>query len=469
MQNGSPIKLDRRLLHTFNGIDGATGKYWQSPLSCREVADLARREPRWERALVRQREKGLGEGIDPRDLGQTGWGVIFAGAKEPAVAEALAPLLALRRAQAGRVREARYRELEYRPGDSKTSFLSRHGAVPGPVQPDSIPYYLLLVGDPEQIPFELQYQLDIPYALGRIHFETPEEYARYAESVVAAEGGEVRRQPAATFFAPRNDPQTQASCDNLAAPLAKLFADLLPRWSVRTSLGDDATKAALGAILEGAEAPALLFTAGHGIAYRAFDKRQPSLQGSLLCQDWPGPDRPLAESHYFSAYDIAGSAQAAGLVSFHFSCFGAGTPSRDDFALPGQASRYNAQKSFLSRLPTRLLAHPGGGALAVVGHIDQAWGWLYTDLEGHAPVLSPVFENTLKRLAVGYPLGHAMEFFNLCYTELASDTAEESCRDRPDRDEHLARLWTNRNDARNYVVLGDPAVRLAVAPEDWLR
>ena len=29
----------------------------------------------------------------------------------------------------------------------------------------------------------------------------------------------------------------------------------------------------------------------------------------------------------------------------------------------------------------------------------------------------------------------------------------------------VSRLLTGRNDSRNYAVLGDPAVRLAVAPE----
>jgi hypothetical protein len=466
----------------FNGLDGRTGGYLLPPESPRQLADLARGAT-VDRARARELQawvargegkarRGLKEGLDPGKLDEAGWGVIFPrSADAEPLREALAPLLDLRRAQAGKRQERFFREFAgedgYAEGESKVAFLARHGAGPGPADPERVPYYLLLIGDPEEIPFSFQYQLDVQYAVGRLCFDGLEDYRRYAESVVAAETGGGGRRRRACFFAPANpgDPVTGSTNAHLVQPVAAGVRRDQPGWTVETVLGDEATRGRLGGLLD--EAPAFLFAACHGLGFAAGDPVQRERQGALVCQDWPGPGPArLEREHYFAAEDVGDQARVHGLVAFCFACFGAGTPRWDDFTRAGQGERRALSPgAFLGRLPQRLLSHPRGGALAVVGHVERAWGFSLV-WPGAGPQIS-AFESTLRRLLDGKPVGWAMEIFNQRYAELASDLAAEvealGFGKRLDEG-LLADLWTASHDARNYTIVGDPAVRVAAGP-----
>ena len=154
------------------------------------------------------------------------------------------------------------------------------------------------------------------------------------------------------------------------------------------------------------------------------------------------------------------------MLSFFFACYGAGTPHMDDvhrraFVDPKEI----AQNAFLSKLPQSMLSHPKGGALAVVGHVERAWGYSFM-WEGVGQDLV-TFESTLTRLAEGHPIGSALEFFNSRYAELSTDLTTEidETTAETQNEVKLAGLWTANKDARNYMIIGDPAVRMMAAGE----
>ena len=482
---------DQRLLY-FNGINGATGEYLLAPMDVQTIAAMALGEPidrRLKRDLGYWAERstavtyGAAAGIDLSDLSETGWGVIFPFGPDPKIRAALEPLLSLRKQQANSRKEGRYKEFSgsagYRPGESNRDFLARCGVEASqPADPDrGVPYFLLIVASPEQIPYRFQYQLDVQYAVGRIWFDSLEEYAQYAQSVVDAETRKIRVGRKAAFFGVQNadDPATSLSAMEMVKPLAEklpqlLADDGLKPWKIVSIIGAEAKKDRLARLLGGAETPSVLFTASHGMGFPNGDSRQFAHQGALLCQDWPGPRAgtgPIRPDYYFAGDDIGADANLQGMIAFHFACYGAGTPKMDDFAhLAFRNPVEIAPHAFVASLPKRLLGHQKGGALAVVGHVERAWGYsFYWNRIGRQ---LQTFESALYQVMSGQRLGCAIDYFNSRYaalsTELTSELEEIKFGKEPDND-YLAGTWTAHNDARSYVILGDPAVRLPLIDE----
>ncbi|MGD9147500.1 MAG: hypothetical protein PVI80_18170, partial [Anaerolineae bacterium] len=423
------------------------------------------------------------EGVDPTDLAQAGWGIIFAhedpraGTKVPAIKEALQPLLDLRQSQAGAHFKVYEGEDGYRPNETASRFVARHGArVSDPADPQKVPYYLLILGSPEEIPFHFQYQLDVQYAVGRIDFgDDMDAYANYARSIVTAETEGANRAPRVTFFGVSNpgDRATKLSAEHLVDPLHKQIGERYGgQWQVDAVLREEAKKAKLLRLLGGAETPALLFAACHGIEFpkEAAESRQAKYQGALLCQEWPGPGVHRGEiprDHYLAGDDLGGDADLQGLIAFFFACYSAGTPRFDEYTKQAFLERRQTitERPFVAALPKSMLGL-SKGALAVVGHVERAWGLSYLGDRQSRQIA--VFASAVERLLKGHPIGSAMEFFNGRYaalsTELTAAIQKAERWDTPLDPYELAQMWTANNDARGYIVVGDPAVRLPQNP-----
>ena len=474
----------------FNGINAETGEYLLPPLSPKDLSKIIKKEEvdpevigelkAWTEQVIRAgKHFGLAEGLDAKNLAETGWGVVLPAKTDPAILEALQPLLDWRQGQAAQEDERFFRVYRdadgYSSGQSKNEWLKKHKVGPGPANPKKMPYYLLIVGSPEEIPFSFQNQLDVQYAVGRIHFDTVEAYANYARSVVEAEKGQIKLPRRMGLFGVANpdDPATNMSADQLIEPLMKeLKAEKkLKNWSYDAVLRDKAVRSRLADLLGGKDTPSVLVSATHGMGFSNGSPKQIAHNGALLCQDWPGPRqwrKPIPEDFYFAADHLADDANVFGLIAFFFACYGAGTPMMDEFYKQANLDREPiAPRPFLANLPMRMLSHPKGGALAVLGHVERAWSFSFN--WGNAGPQLEVFKSALQRLMDGYPVGSAFEYFNERYAEVSSDLSvllEEVEGGKKVSDLEVNGMWTANNDARNYVVLGDPAVRLMVAEKD---
>ena len=171
----------------------------------------------------------------------------------------------------------------------------------------------------------------------------------------------------------------------------------------------------LDRILNQGPAPALLFTASHGVGYPKDHPHQRDFQGALVTQEWsyllssPNPD-----DHLFAATDIQANANLHGMIAFHFACYGLGTPRFNNFKYQDGEAKLT-EVPFVARLPQKLLSHSNGGALAVIGHVDRAWS---SSFKNKTVKQWSVFQSALTCLMKGRPVGYAMEYFNQEYAEL---------------------------------------------------
>jgi hypothetical protein len=420
------------------------------------------------------------------NLADTGWGVIFPtySTSDPdkekkdrqveAIREALRELLEHRRSQASQRREEYYREFSgmaagYRAGETAYDWLKRQGARIAQTDPQRVPHHLLIVGDPEGIPFEFQYELDVQYSVGRIAFDELEDYARYARSVVTAERNVAALPRKAVVFGPRHmgDIATTRAQPGLQRMVETLASDH-PDWSPNGLLGDTATKAELGRLLGGPDTPSLLWVVAHGMGYQNGKEGQLLHQGAIVCADWPGPspNKPLTSDMFFSGEDLSDQSRLLGLVVYLSSHYSAGTPRYNDFpevySVIGSGT-YKRQEiaphSFIADLPKRLLSRPLGGALAVIGHVERPWTTSYGEMSGDPQL------GIMKRLMQGYTVGASLEIYNQLYAfysgQLSGDLREIVLYGKkPDPD--MSSLALETISSRNWIILGDPAVCLNV-------
>lgn len=477
---------DRKII--TNGISGVTGEYDVAPITVQDLARAIKGVPAADTApahivsrgqKLRQKSfaRGLPWGVEPDDLTRAGWGIVFHKDEVPAVRQALRPLIEHRRAQIGD--DARVKELAYFPGEDANAWLARQEVSWSNVEPTKVPYYLLWVGPPERVPFEVTHEIDSDYCVGLIDFATPEEYAAYGAGVIAYEtASAVRNTREAVFFGTRHafDEATQLSADWLVTPLAEgtpasgttpAEGPIATRLGFRhrTLLGPAATREALLQLLDGAQAtPSFLFTASHGMVWPSGDARQLAAQGALLCQDWPGFGS-VAPAQFVSGADVPDGARVHGMITFHFACFGGGTPAEDLYVFErGQTPPRIAPKPFTAALPRRLLAHPGGSALACIAHVERAWGSSITGIAASPQIRQ--FQRAVAQILVGKPVGIAVQEFNdmsATLSDVLSGLLGKAFQGSPIDDLTLANTWMQRNDAGGFVLLGDPAVRLRVA------
>jgi hypothetical protein len=473
MSSPAPIDSDIPINPLPNGVDWTTG----AVLPAITGDDLKHVDE--DSATVRNRRSTeasfalADDEADPNNLADAGWGVIFGPTIGDDVRKALASLLTHRQSLAGPLYTEFPGAKAYRAGESVREWLKRHNVGFATVNPAlGVPLYLLIVASPQDIPFEFQYLLDTYWNVGRLYFDDGDaaKYERYARQVVAYEtAATLPHGKRAAIFATANpgDRATGFFHNQVAKPFTLAGAGGPPigqkqGFTIDALLGADASKAQLSELLAGKRPggkPALLLSGSHGVFADATVPDRLDKIGAIVTQQWE-PGERLSADTTFSAPDLAALGSVEGLVHFFFACYSGGCPDFDTYKrLPDGTRKRLLDATMVARLPQTMLAN---GALAVIAHIDRAFACSFQN-ERSGPQTQDM-RNVLSRIMRGFCLGQALDNFNLRWAILSAELSG-LLRDREIdaesvSDDLLASCWLTRDDARNYLLLGDPAVRL---------
>lgn len=347
--------------------------------------------------------------------------------------------------------------------------LSTAGSGIG-TRPVELPKYLLIVGSPREIPWQLQYVLSASRGVGRLDLP-PDGLERYVAALLGGWAGSAADLHKAVLWSVVHDAgDITAVMRNLVArQVHKLLADdndIGPagaRFLDATADPDQATRGALANALA-ADRPALVVSTSHGKTgpLGADDAARAEMLRDLgmpVDQDFKllDPDALLA------------AWQPDGAIWYAHACCSAGSSADSAFAglfaAGGEIERVLSAVAALgdqtAPLPTRLLGAEKP-LRAFLGHVEPTFDWTLKEPGNGQPLTAALCSAIYPGLYLGEPPGLAFErwqgqagAFHRLAAELDARVAEG---EMPGEEALFPRLaW---RDVESTVLLGDPTAAL---------
>jgi len=426
---------------------------------------------------------------DPNDLSKQRWGIVAPdGELGDRLLQVIAPLTAARREQqeghepivfrapAGMSGEAATDWWATKYNDETINFRDR-------------PRYLLILGDANLISWEAQQRFSAGAFTGRLAFKKDSDYEAYIHKLLAYERAAAKsgnQKLRAAFHTVRDGTAATSTGhrglmipsidDALTAHKSGEFpASAVVDLGEASSLSPDDFLRAVST-----RDPMMLFTVSHGLGIdaNATEEERRRLQGAMSF----GPGKKI------TADDVSNRPFVPGGAWFFFACFGAGTPTVSAYhhwlqglkeagmnipqsQIDAVLASLARQESFVAALPQAALANPDG-PVAVMSHVDLAWTFSFQDLGSkkyRASRFQQIFQGVVSHSRVGASFDPLQRVFNEATTDLTTmfDADERARRrnevfaDAKSRSLKKAALWMLRQDVTAYVMLGDPAARVA--------
>ncbi len=421
---------------------------------------------------------------DPNDLPAQRWGVIAPeGERGNALIDAIEELITHRQQQQG----AAPKIYRVPPDmDSVAAMRWKHEVYRAESVPeDERPRYLMVLGDLHEVSLDLQHILSNGSLVGRLHCQETTGFRNYAQKVVARETGELAEKARSLYYTVQDG--TSAVSTGYSRLMEPCF-ELTHKWqeagkidiesNIEIPFNDWGPDEMLDEA--GADIPSVMLSLSHGLGAPRRGWKTPDHQRALQGAISMGMEEPLTADALRETPFLPGGIWMA------VACFAAGTPATSAFypwlsllaehgGNPQQAKMVLKslptadQRPFVAALPQALLANPNG-PLAIIGHMDLAWTFGFTDPTSKKSRASRMF-STLRAALAGGRVGVALDALMRIYRDSNDDlmTQYQLQREAQARGDSgtidpklLGCMWMQRNDLRGYVLLGDPAARLHI-------
>lgn len=421
------------------------------------------RAPQASRAfLAPEPAANLGDWNDPT----VGWGLVVAESLKK-LPDPLSLLVAARKAPVFRFRPNWEHSLTLLRDTDRGIDVDVSGARRGTAK-GALPYYLLIYGDPEQIPWALQFVLNANRCVGRLHL-SGEALANYVNALMNAFANEPADPYSTVTWATDHGP------DDITRLMRTHIA-----LKVHTKLQGDSEIGARARFLDGATTPA---DASRERLLEVLSEIKPGLIVTTSHgQTGPLDDRNsmlrmlgVPVDQEFRALDVASLCNAwspAGAVWYCHACCSAGSETPSAFAplFPdssdiGRVLRAVADlKSQVAPLPTALLGAKRP-LRAFIGHVEPTFDWTLRNPSTGQPltdgIVSALYPN-LFQVKPRTSVGHAFRDWYLKLASLyamwgnARDLYNVGARNTAE----LMLYQLAARDVQSTVILGDPAALL---------
>jgi hypothetical protein len=331
------------------------------------------------------------------------------------------------------------------------------------VDKDRIPYYLLIVGSPAEIPWDLQYALNTRFAVGRLDLDEA-SLTNYVAALRAGWANSDATQAGAVIWTTDHGGGDMSQTMRLyvAEPLwNKLDDDVLPASIlVDKDHGGATTPRLLDALA--AKRPGLVTTTSHGVTFPADDSAAMASNLGLLF----GEDRTFAQPE-----DVLARWKPDGAIWYAHACCSAGCRGDTIFddlvdgdSSVGKLLRDVAKLGSLTAPLPKALLGAKRPLRAFVGHVEPTFDWSIRQpdtRQGLAAGITTALWDSLF-LKESCPIGHAFRKFYEPIGALATQRVSltDDLNKGGEVTAQLLQVQLRSRDIASTVILGDPTVQL---------